>query len=532
MPEFVLSVDIGTTSTRAIVFNEAAEALCTSQLEYDQIYPHPGWHEQKHDDLIQSVYTALDGVAEKFKGMGYKLEDIKGVGLTNQRETACVWSRSTGKPFPNVNAIAWPDTRNTATIRQLAAKSDKGVDALKGKTGLPISTYFSGTKLRWMLDNIPAVKEAHDNDDLLFGTVESFALYNLTGGKDGGVHLTDVTNASRTMLMSLETLDWDKECLEFFGVKHNILPKIVSNAEVYGKISSGAFKGFQICGMIGDQQAALVGQKCVEVGSAKNTYGTGAFLLYNTGHNIVPSTHGLLTTPAYRAGPNAKPVYALEGSIAVAGSSVKWLRDSLNLIGDSADVGKLASQVKDTGGVYFVPAFSGLFAPYWDDSASGCIIGLTGYTTKHHLARATLESVCFQTKAILDAFAKDSKSELQILRVDGGLTNSDECMQIQSDILGISVERPDMRESTALGSALLAGVTLGLFGWDLTKPESLKKVNVAGKSTFTAKNDQKDRDQRYRGWNRAIERSKGWKTEEDERVAGAFEADQPKVAKG
>jgi len=513
------------------VFNEAAEALATHQIEYDQIYPHPGWHEQRHEDLIGTVYTCLDGVAKAIEQKGFSKSDIKGIGITNQRETATVWSKKTGKPL--CNAIAWPDTRNTSTVRKLASQSDKGLDALKAKTGLPLSTYFSGTKLAWMFDNVPAVKEAHDNDELLFGTVDSWVLWNLTGGLDGGVHYTDVTNASRTMFMDLKTLDWDKECLEFFGVKRACLPKIVSNAETYGKVTSGAFKGFPICGMIGDQQAALVGNKCVEVGSAKNTYGTGAFMLFNTGNEIVPSTHGLLTTPAYQGGPNAKPVYALEGSIAVAGSSVKWLRDQLSLIDDSAEVGKLASQVKDTGGVYVVPAFSGLFAPYWDDSASGCIIGLTGYTTKQHLCRATLEATCFQTKAILDAMAKDSKKELAVLRVDGGMTNSDLCMQIQSDILGISVERPDMRESTALGSAICAGVALGLFGWDLTKPETLTKVNVAGKSEFKPENDQADRDVRYRGWNRAIERSKGWKTQEDDdRVAGAFEADKPKVAKG
>jgi len=360
------------------------------------------------------VYTCLDGVAKAIEQKGFSKSDIKGIGITNQRETATVWSKKTGKPL--CNAIAWPDTRNTSTVRKLASQSDKGLDALKAKTGLPLSTYFSGTKLAWMFDNVPAVKEAHDNDELLFGTVDSWVLWNLTGGLDGGVHYTDVTNASRTMFMDLKTLDWDKECLEFFGVKRACLPKIVSNAETYGKVTSGAFKGFPICGMIGDQQAALVGNKCVEVGSAKNTYGTGAFMLFNTGNEIVPSTHGLLTTPAYQGGPNAKPVYALEGSIAVAGSSVKWLRDQLSLIDDSAEVGKLASQVKDTGGVYVVPAFSGLFAPYWDDSASGCIIGLTGYTTKQHLCRATLEATCFQTKAILDAMAKDSKKEFAVLR--------------------------------------------------------------------------------------------------------------------
>lgn len=324
------------------------------------------------------------------------------------------------------SAIVWPDTRNTVTVRLLGLKTKHGSDVLKEKTGLPLSTYFAGTKLRWMLDNVDAVKEAHDKDDLMFGTVESWVLWNLTGGVNGGLHLTDVTNASRTMLMNLKTLQWDDECLKFFGFRDKILPKIVSNAEVYGKVSSGAFEGLPIAGMIGDQQAALVGNKCVELGSAKNTYGTGAFMLFNTGHEIVPSNYGLLTTTGYKAGPDAKPVYALEGSIAVAGSSIQWLRDQMELISSAKEIGELAGKVKDTGGVYFVPAFSGLFAPYWDDTAAGTIVGMTAYTNKCHVARATLEATCFQTRAILEAMAKDSKKTLKVLRVDGGMTNSGE----------------------------------------------------------------------------------------------------------
>lgn len=295
---------------------------------------------------------------------------------------------------------------------------------MNANPSLPLSTYFSATKLRWLLDNVPEVQKAHDSDDLMFGTVESWVLWNLTGGIDGGLHLTDVTNASRTMLMNIRTTEWDKDCLDFFGIRASCLPKIVSNAEVYGKISCGSFKGLPIAGMIGDQQAALVGNKCVELGSAKNTYGTGAFMLFNTGEEVVPSNYGLLTTTAYRAGPNATTKYALEGSIAVAGSSIKWLRDQMELIKEAADVGKFAEQVKDTGGVYFVPAFSGLFAPYWDDSAAGTIVGMTGYTNKNHMCRATLEATCFQTRAILEAMAKDSRKQLSVLRVDGGMTNS------------------------------------------------------------------------------------------------------------
>ncbi|KLT39224.1 putative glycerol kinase [Cutaneotrichosporon oleaginosum] len=530
--QYLISVDVGTTSTRAIVFDEAAEAVLTHQTEYEQLYPHPGWHEQRLEDLIGTVNECLEGVASKLKEKGIEKDQIPAMGITNQRETTCVWSRSTGKPLHN--AVVWPDTRNTVTVRLLSLKTRKGGDVLKEKTGLPLSTYFAGPKLKWLLDNVDAVKEAHEKDDLMFGTVESWVLWNLTGGKEGGVHLTDVTNASRTMLMDLKTLQWDDECLKFFGFRPKILPKIVSNAEVYGNVASGAFKGLPIAGMIGDQQAALVGNKCVELGSAKNTYGTGAFMLFNTGHDIVPSNYGLLTTAGYKAGPNAQPVYALEGSIAVAGSSIQWLRDQLELISSAKEIGELAGKVKDTGGVYFVPAFSGLFAPYWDDTAAGTIVGMTAYTNKCHIARATLEATCFQTRAILEAMAKDSKKTLKVLRVDGGMTNSDVCMQLQSDILGIEVERPVMRESTALGSAICAGVAMNLFGWDLAKPETLSKVNVQGKTTFEPKIAENERVHRVRGWDRAVQRAMQWK-EDDARASrtpGAFEADAPAVGRG
>ncbi|TXT08913.1 hypothetical protein VHUM_03041 [Vanrija humicola] len=527
--QYLLSVDIGTTSTRAIVFNEAADAIATHQVEYDQIYPHPGWHEQRLEDLIGTVYTCLDGVATAVVSKGIQLDQIPALGITNQRETTCVWSRSTGKPL--YNAIAWPDTRNTITVKQLALKSEIGIDAVKEKTGLPLSTYFAGTKLRWLLDNVPEVRAAHDSGDLIFGTVETWVLWNLTGGINGGVHLTDVTNASRTMLMNLRTTQWDKDCLEFFGINASVLPKIVSNAEVYGKINRGAFAGLPIAGMIGDQQAALVGNKCIEIGSAKNTYGTGAFMLFNTGEAVVPSNYGLLTTVGFQAGPNAKPIYALEGSIAVAGSSIKWLRDQLELVQSAPEVDKLAAKVKDTGGVYFVPAFSGLFAPYWDDTAAGTIVGMSAYTNKAHICRATIEATCFQTRAILEAMAKDSRKELSVLRVDGGMTNSDIGMQIQSDILGIEVERPDMRESTALGSAICSAVALGLFGWSLSKPETLKNVNTSGKTVFRPQNNEADRAWRVRGWEKAVQRSRGWKddTLPPPRVEGAFDADEKAV---
>jgi len=512
MSSFIGAIDCGTTSSRFIVFDEKANVICTHQNEYPQYHPQPGWHEQRPVEIMSSIYTCIEGGLDKLVEKGYKREDVKGVGITNQRETACVWSRKTGRPVHN--AVVWPDTRNTTTVRQLASKSDKGVDALKEKTGLPLSTYFAGVKLRWLLDNDQAVKAAHDSGDLLFGTVDTWILWNLTGGLDGGVFKTDVTNASRTMFMNLKTLAWDDELLDFFGVKKECLAEIVSNSEIYGKISSGSLKGLEIAGMIGDQQAALAGQKCLTAGEAKNTYGTGCFMLYHTGPDINISNHGLLTTMAYKAGPDATPQYALEGSIAVAGSSIKWTRDNLNLIEEADQIGKFAVEVDDTGGVYFVTGFSGLFAPYWDDTATGLMIGITAYTTKHHIARATLEATCFQTRAILDAMVADSGAELAILRVDGGMTNSSPAMQIQADILGIEVERPIMRESTAFGSALMAGNALGLFGWDLTKPETLKNVNTAGKTIFKSNITAERREEMYKGWNRAVERSKGWNIRE------------------
>ncbi|KAL1407183.1 Glycerol kinase [Vanrija albida] len=506
-PEYIVSVDVGTTSTRAIAFDATAAVVATHQIEYDQLYPQPGWHEQRPADLIGTVHLCLDGVAAALAAKGIGLDQVPGIGITNQRETTCVWSRSTGLPL--YNAIAWPDTRNTGTVHELASRSPLGTEALKAKTGLPLSTYFSGTKVKWLLDNVPEVRTAHDTDDLMFGTVETWILWNLTGGVHGGLHLTDVTNASRTMLMDLRTTAWDPECLAFFGVREAALPRIVSNAEIYGSITSGAFIGKPVAGMIGDQQAALVGNKCVEQGSAKNTYGTGAFMLFNTGDRPVPSTHGLLTTPAFRVA--GQTAYALEGSIAVAGSSIKWLRDQMEIISTASDIDPLARKVENTGGVYFVPAFSGLFAPYWDDSAAGTLVGMSAYTNRAHIARATLEATCFQTRAILQAMAKDSGHKLSVLRVDGGMTNSDLCMQLQADILGIDVERPVMRESTALGSAICAGVALKRFGWDLARPETLREVNVAGRETFRPQNDDADRAARWRGWERAVERAMHWK---------------------
>ncbi|KAL8276077.1 hypothetical protein RQP46_011520 [Phenoliferia psychrophenolica] len=521
---FVGSIDCGTISSRFLIVNSSVCSGCCANIEGGADRS-AGWMEEKPEDLVDTSSTCVDRAIEDFEKLGYKREQIKTIGITNQRETTLVWSKSTGMPlYP---AIVWPDTRNAQTVHQLKDKAKKeGLEAvIKEKTGVPISTYFAGVKLKWLLDNVIAVKNAHDVDDMYFGTVETWLLWKFTGGLNGGLHYTDVTNASRTMFMNLETLDWDAELLAFFGVRRSCLAKIVSNCEVYGVMKTTALAGTTISALIGDQQSALVGQKCLTTGMAKNTYGTGSFMLYNTGEEIIHSSHGLLTTPAYRAGPNVSPIYALEGSIAVAGS----VRDNLGLIKEAREIGELAGEVKSSGGVVFVTGFSGLFAPYWDDSAIGMIIGITSYTTKHHIARATLEATCFQTRAILDAMALDSKSTLTLLKVDGGMTESDICMQIQADILGIAVERPDMKESTALGAALCAGAAIKLFGWDLEEPSTLARVNMAGTTVFTSQSESTERNKGYTLWNKAVEKAKGWN---DAAGLEVSEDDQEQIKRG
>lgn len=454
--------------------------------------------------------TCIAKGVSQFTKKGFRADQIKAVGLTNQRETTVVWDKETGKPL--YNAIVWSDARTVKVVEAL--KKRPGAEKVHETCGLPLSTYFAAVKLTWMLEHISAVQEARKAGRLCFGTIDSWVLYNLTGGaKNGGLHITDASNASRTMLCNINTLDYDdflvKDFWKFEGIH---LPKVVSSSEVYGEIPAGPLKGIPVAGILGDQSAALVGQQCFKPGEAKNTYGTGCFLLYNTGEEPVISKNGLLTTVGYKMGPDAKPVYALEGSIAVAGSAIKWTRDQLGLIEDAAEIGKLASEVKNTGGVVFVTAFSGLFAPYWRDDARGTILGITAYTTKQHIARATIEATCFQTKAILDAMDKDSGKPLKTLKVDGGMTNGDVCMQIQSDILGLTVERPKMRESTALGSAIAAGLAVGLWkGID-----DLKNVNTAGKTEFNPQNDEADRVKRFKLWNRGVDRAVGWLTEEEE----------------
>lgn len=508
---------------RFIIFNKYADIVAQHQVEFPQYYPQPGWHEHDALEIQKHVDLCISEACNSLEADGWAKESVKVIGITNQRETTVAWSHKTGKPF--CKAIVWADSRTKSTVayhqRKLQQigievtpgvfkKGEEGVDALRHITGLPLSTYFSAIKLRWMIDNYPDVAKAHDDDDLLFGTIESWIIYNLVGGVKTGFHVTEITNASRTLLLNIRTLQWEHSLLDFFGLRKSVLPKLVSSSEVYGRISDGPLGGVPIGGLVGDQQGALVGNKCLEQSEAKCTYGTGAFLLFCTGRDIVKSNYGLLTTIAYQAGPKAKPIYALEGSIAVAGSAVKWLRDSMSMISSADGVNHLAAKEPSTGGVYFVTAFSGLLAPYWDPGAAGLLIGVSQYTNPSHIARAMLEANAFQTRAILESMKLDSKTDLKYLKVDGGMTNGDLAMEILADLGGFSVVRPEMRESTALGSALLAGSAVGLFGWDISKPETLAEVNTKGSREFVPSLDELEREKKWRGWQRAVERSKDW----------------------
>ncbi|KAF5383719.1 hypothetical protein D9615_003580 [Tricholomella constricta] len=533
--EFVGSLDCGTTSVRFIVFDKYANIVAQSQLEFPQYYPNPGWHEHDAVEIMEHADLCIADAIKDMGAAGWATNSVKVIGVTNQRETTVAWSRKTGKPL--CKAIVWTDSRTKHTVahyeQQLEttgiqvkpgewAKGKAGTEALRQITGLPLSTYFSAMKLRWMIDNHPEVGKAHEADDLLFGTVESWVAYNLLGGVEKSVHISEVTNASRTLLLNTTTLKWEPSLLDFFGFRESILPRLVSTSEVYGNITYGPLKGIPIGGLVGDQQGALVGNKCLNQGEAKCTYGTGAFLLFCTGGEIVKSTHGLLSTIAYQAGPNAKPVYALEGSIAVAGSAVKWLRDTVNLIDSAAQVNDLAAKVPDAGGLYFVTAFSGLLAPYWDSGAAGLLIGISQYTNPSHIARATLEANGYQTRAIIESMKLDSGTDLKHLKVDGGMTNGDLAMSVLADVGGFSVIRPEMRESTALGSALLAGAAIKLFGWDLSKPETLAEVNTKGSREFVPHLAEDIRQKRWEGWQRAVERAKGWDSGHADRTFAEF----------
>lgn len=484
-----------------MIFDHSGREIGRHQLEHEQILPRAGWVEHNPVEIWERTSSVLMSVLNSTK---LQAADLAALGITNQRETAMVWNRRTGRPY--YNAIVWQDTR---TDRIAAALDREGHgDVIRRKAGLPPATYFSAGKVQWILENVEGVREAADKGDAIFGTADSWVLWNLTGGPKGGVHITDVTNASRTMLMDLETLDWDDELLALFEIPRQMLPQIMSSSspEPYGTtLASGPLGGeVALTASLGDQQAAMVGQVCLAAGEAKNTYGTGNFLLLNTGEKIVRSSNGLLTTVCYRFG-DAKPVYALEGSIAVTGSAIQWLRDQLGIISGAAQSEALARQVADNGGVYFVPAFSGLFAPYWRSDARGAIVGLSRFNTNAHVARAALEAICYQSRDVVDAMEADSGVHLEVLKVDGGITANDLCMQIQSDVLGVDVVKPVVAETTALGAAYAAGLAVGFW----SDPDELRANWHEGKRWTSAWSEDQRADG-YAGWQKAVQRTLDW----------------------
>jgi glycerol kinase len=496
--KYVIAIDQGTTSTRAIVFDHAGSIVSTGQLEHRQIFPQAGWVEHDATEIWDNTREAIGQALSK---ANLTRHDIAAVGITNQRETAVVWDRTTGEPV--YNAIVWQDTRTQPIVDELAA--DGGVDRFKGTVGLPLATYFSGTKISWILDHVPGARDRAEAGDLLFGNTDSWVLWNLTGGVEGGIHVTDVTNASRTLFMDLETLAWDSEILKVFRVPESMMPEIRSSSEVYGHVhTSQLLREVPVAGILGDQQAATFGQAAFGPGEAKNTYGTGCFLIFNTGEEIVHSKNGLLTTVGYRLG-DAKPHYALEGSIAVTGSLIQWLRDNLGLIRTAPEVEDLARSVKDNGGVYVVPAFSGLFAPYWRPDARGAIVGLTRFANKGHIARAALEATAFQTREVLEAVNADAGVPLTELKVDGGMVANDALMQFQADILGVDVVRPKVIETTALGAAYAAGLAVGFWN-DLGELAANWREDRRWSPTM----DATERDRQMRLWKKAVTKSMDW----------------------
>lgn len=508
---FIGSLDQGTTSTRFIIYDSSAKSVGSHQVEFTQHYPQSGWVEHDPMEILESVRECMTKAVEKATASGHKIDGgLKAIGLTNQRETTVIWSKSTGKPL--YNAIVWMDVRTSSICRKLEKELSGGRTHFVETCGLPISTYFSALKVLWLLENVDAVKQAVAKEDALFGTIDTWLIWNLTGGTQNGVHVTDASNASRTMLMNLKTLGWDETTLETLKIPAQILPKIVSNSEIIGNIGEGwPFAGIPIAGCLGDQHAAMVGQACKK-GEAKSTYGTGAFILLNTGDGIVNSKHGLLTTLAYKLGPQAPTNYALEGSIAIAGAAVQWLRDGLNIIEKASEIEELAGRVDSTGGVYFVPAFNGLFAPWWRDDARGVCIGMTRFTNKSHIARAVLESMCFQVKDVLDSMHKDSgeggevkneKGEF-LLRVDGGATVNNLLMQIQADVLGTPVVRPADIETTALGAAYAAGLAVGVWKESDVFSSGEKKENP---TVFESKIDEQVRKKKLESWCKAVSRT-------------------------
>ena len=496
--KYVLAIDQGTTSTRAMIFNHAGGIVAAGQKEHAQIFPKPGWVEHDPAEIWENVREVI-GLALAKADM--TRHDIAAIGITNQRETTVVWNKHTGKAV--CNALVWQDTRTQPIVERLAATD--GVDRFKEKVGLPLSTYFSGTKIVWILENVQGARESADAGDLLFGTIDTWVLWNLTGGTDGGVHATDVTNASRTMFLDLETLQWDDEILAAFNVPRSMLPEVRSSSEVYGVAeASSLLREVAIAGILGDQQAATFGQAAFDAGQAKNTYGTGNFLIFNTGTDIVRSENGLLTTIAYKIG-NGPTNYALEGSIAVTGSLIQWLRDNLGIINTAADVEVLAKTVDDNGGAYFVPAFSGLFAPHWRADARGALVGLTRYVNKGHIARAAIEAIAYQTREVLDAVNADAKLPLTQLKVDGGATGNDMLLQFQADMLGVPVVRPVVAETTALGAAYAAGLAVGF--WE--NLDDLRK-NWQEDKRWTPSMESGERDRLYRNWNKAVTKTLDW----------------------
>jgi glycerol kinase len=492
MTKYIGAIDQGTTSTRFIVFDKQGQIVCFAQKEHEQIYPQPGWVEHNPEEIWLATQTVIKECLAKGD---IDIANIAAVGITNQRETVVIWDKNTGKSY--YNAIVWQDTRTANICNQLA--ENEGLDRFRKKTGLPISTYFSATKIKWLLDKMPAVKAAAVKGDALVGTIDSYLIWHLTGG----LHITDVTNASRTLLMNLYNLDWDEEILQIFDIPRQILPEIRSSSEIYADAKT-VLAGIPIAAALGDQQAALMGQTCYQIGEAKNTYGTGCFMLLNTGTQPVISQHGLLTTVAYKLG-DAAPVYALEGSIAITGALVQWLRDNLGLIQTSAEVEALASTVTDNGGIYFVPAFSGLFAPYWRNDARGAIVGMTRYTNKGHIARAVLEATAWQTLEVLAAMKQDAQVNLTTLKVDGGMVYNNLLMQFQSDVLGFPVIRPQVAETTALGAAYAAGLATG-FWQNLEELRNNWQID----RVWQPKMETTERDRYYTLWKKAVTKTFNW----------------------
>ncbi len=496
MTKYVAAVDQGTTSTRFIVFDMQGNIVAVDQKEHKQIFPRPGWVEHDPLEIWERTREVIQGAMTRFR---IQRDDLVGVGITNQRETTLVWNWKTGMPY--YNAIVWQDTRTDAVINQLGREG--GQDRFRAKVGLPLSTYFSGPKIKWILDNVPGVREAAERGDAIFGNMDTWLIWNLTGGPRGGLHITDVTNASRTMLMDLETLQWDDEILAVMDIPRSMMPAIRASSELYG-YATGVLEGLPIAGDLGDQQAAVFGQTCFDPGNAKNTYGTGCFMLLNTGTEPIQSQYGLLTTLGYKIG-KQPAVYCLEGSIAIAGALVQWLRDNLGIIDNSGDIEPLARTVEDNGGIYFVPAFSGLYAPYWRSDARGVIVGLTRYINRGHLARAVLEATAYQTREVLEAMEKDSGIERTTLKVDGGMVTNQLLMQFQANLLNVPVVRPKVAETTSLGAAYAAGLALGYW-----KDLDALRANWQKDAEWQPAQDRETYDQLYGCWKKAVTRTFDW----------------------